>query len=587
MPFLKPEVICASQESRLVVCTSQARIVVETAEVGPLPAGTPIELNSLLADLTDARERSAMLETLSVHQALSDAQLPESWWPSDIAMPLATAVRDVRCGVPVFRVAVFTTDEALWLGADADLNRAALRLFISRFEDVDHRVLYGALAAGANVTIGGDLPPLDALEAILALVDDSQGVASWNLNSLTPTGGANHIADLGEAGRIGVTQVVDNRDVWTGCDERVVISVGVSALPNLAVTATLDFKNLVPGVVGVASKPDLARAKCIAEGIERFASGSVDPTRITVAKAQDLRSWLDPREVFNFTAPQRQRRGLTEFRDDEAGYWIEGRRDRSPIWVAAALVYYPFSDLPPWLPASAVSSSGVAAADSRPEAITRAWLELVERDAFQRVMATGPLDPPDLLVLGEDASKPLVLLLEHLRTYGEVTLLALPTPDHVPTVLARCETDDGIALGMSASKGEEEAAWKAATEALAQADRPYRYEMQPEDVETPGDHAALYRHGHFRKELDWMLRGTPRAISSSTVRVSVPRERVAVVDLTCSFAPRTFVVRVLDPTLIPLTFGYDSEPLGRADLRELWQRRGHDEMQPLLPHPFA
>ena len=47
------------------------------------------------------------------------------------------------------------------------------------------------------------------------------------------------------------------------------------------------------------------------------------------------------------------------------------------------------------------------------------------------------------------------------------------------------------------------------------------------------------------------------------------------------------VVKVLDPALVPLTFGYDADPTGCPAFAQGYLRRGVDFSQPLFPHPFA
>ena len=50
---------------------------------------------------------------------------------------------------------------------------------------------------------------------------------------------------------------------------------------------------------------------------------------------------------------------------------------------------------------------------------------------------------------------------------------------------------------------------------------------------------------------------------------------------------RPFIVtRVLDVNLIPITFGFEREPLGRQDVKLLLAESGRDG-HALMPHPFG
>ena len=68
------------------------------------------------------------------------------------------------------------------------------------------------------------------------------------------------------------------------------------------------------------------------------------------------------------------------------------------------------------------------------------------------------------------------------------------------------------------------------------------------------------------------------------------------VDLTGPATAPFAVVRLLVPGLVPMTFGWDGEPLGMARLgapvdtadgRRLGRRLDLEALGPLLPHPFA
>jgi hypothetical protein len=127
---------------------------------------------------------------------------------------------------------------------------------------------------------------------------------------------------------------------------------------------------------------------------------------------------------------------------------------------------------------------------------------------------------------------------------------------------------------------------RALIEALAQTG----YEpavIDPREVRRPADHAALYSDPVWRQRLDWMLRGTVVDLTAfpGTQWIHLP-------PLAATYSyPTTgmpiHVIRVLDPSLIPLTFGDDADPDGRADLTDLWRRSGRPTSGPLEPHPLG
>jgi hypothetical protein len=106
-------------------------------------------------------------------------------------------------------------------------------------------------------------------------------------------------------------------------------------------------------------------------------------------------------------------------------------------------------------------------------------------------------------------------------------------------------------------------------------------------IRTPDDHAALYNTMKWRRKLDWMING--HITDPAEIRVH-PQNEIGRDACWYEFSPDLpdlHIVRTLDPDLIPLTFGYDSDPAGRDDVRAILQVAGHPEEQPLEPHAFA
>jgi hypothetical protein len=507
-------------------------------------------------------------------------------------IPLADALRLEDNGL-TRGCLIYTADEAFWPGSDPRLARTGFRLFVSRLADIARCAVYAPLAAGRDVCIVGDEPSAAALGNARGAVVDRGEPCVIDLRSGKITGLLRDSSDVwtGRGLRLSVAQRL-REEKWQISPEKSLTCVsGICAFSNLAAmpllgdvtgSAALDFD----AVGGVDGDPRVAEAKCLAEGAERFSAGDVDLGSIRYAPASALPGrWLDPRHVIAYSAAQRRRLGLSEFDAENPEWWVPGQSHDGPVWIPAALIYCPFAALPSWLAPYAVSSSGMAAYPTAPGALRRAWLELVERDAYQRARLTGAVNPPPRLRasgLPDEARYMVAFLARH----AKVTLLLLPSPAEIPVVLVRADTDRGIASGAAAAIDIGQAASKAATEACLQVISPILHEITPESVQTPLDHGALYNMPGWREELDWMLCGTivdPAEVSASPATEPGPRA--------CWYelSPRLsglHVMRVIDPDLIPLTFGYDADPAGREDVRALLRISGHPADQPLKPHAF-
>lgn len=488
---------------------------------------------------------------------------------------------------------IYTADEAFWAGADPGLARLAFRVFVSRPASIDRCAVYAPLAAGRDVCMAGDEPAAPLLERALDVAGGTREPCVIDLESGCVTGRAASVRDLwtDRGGRLGITASRHER-AWTAASGRALTWVsGHTAFPNLAVLPALEDTAAVasldyPRVTGVDEDPALALAKCQAEGAERFAAGDIHPEALHYRAASELDGrWLDPRAIICYSPAQRRRLGLAEFDPDDPGWWVRGQSPGGAIWIPAALVFYPFIRLP-WLAGSAVSSSGMAAYVTADGAIRRAWLELVERDMFQRVRFTGPRHPPARIRRGTLPDRPREIV-EHIAEHAAPDVLILESPAGPPVALVRAASAGSHAIGMAAADSRADAIRKAASEALTQILSPFTHPVAAEAVSTPGDHAALYSSPAWQGRLAWMSEGPLTDFrEASPGKPAQPGPRACWYELP-SGAPGLHVVRVLDPGLIPLTFGYDSDPAGRSDLRGLLRMSGLDDSGPLEPHPFA
>ncbi len=248
------------------------------------------------------------------------------------------------------------------------------------------------------------------------------------------------------------------------------------------------------------------------------------------------------------------------------------------------------------------TSSGVAAYTDEPEAAQRALLELIERDALMwhwvqgvapRRLAEAPLPEPTRDRLAA------------VRAAGWEPVLADLGLDTVPVVLCLLRAPGRLALGLAAARNVADAAAKALGEGLMigrmGAENPLAALADPEAVRSPEDHLALHHHPDHAPAHEFLFAGE----EVDSREIPAPDEPLAELlapvgePLFVAYdapAVRPFrVVRAIVPGLVPVSFGWDQEPLGLARLaapvrtrdgRELGRRLDLREAGPVLPHPF-
>ena len=141
--------------------------------------------------------------------------------------------------------------------------------------------------------------------------------------------------------------------------------------------------------------PRLAEVKCFPEAAEFLVSGAALPADAVHRPATDLAEpWLPPDELISYQADHRARLGVETFDAGEPQWWVPAQRAGRRVWLPAALIVGRVSLQPNWFTGTAVSSSGVAAHPIWQQAIRAAWLEGVERDAFQRRRVLAGVSPP-------------------------------------------------------------------------------------------------------------------------------------------------------------------------------------------------
>jgi ribosomal protein S12 methylthiotransferase accessory factor YcaO len=208
----------------------------------------------------------------------------------------------------------------------------------------------------------------------------------------------------------------------------VILVTAAAAEPMVACEAFADPPAALTWVMGGDLDADTATAHCLAEAAEYLASSGPLPTDAIHAPARELHgAWMSPDSVISYEPAHRERLGVSAFDPYEPQWWLPGRRAGRPVWLPAALLTVPPQPWPSWWHRSPLSSNGVAAHPQAELAAASTWLELVERDAFQRCRALAGTDPPPRV---DPSCLPPTEQAIHsaLRERANVTMLRLDSP---------------------------------------------------------------------------------------------------------------------------------------------------------------
>jgi ribosomal protein S12 methylthiotransferase accessory factor len=549
------------------------------------------------AELPGAR---ALLDRLASEGALREERPGR---PPSRGVPLAEAILGAYRNGAMGTVA-WTAEEALVMpaGLDPRARRRALRAFVSGLDPHPRLAAYSYVARWRTVSAWGDVPDGARLDAYLATAPDPDALHALSLvDGSCESVPVEDLAHLGgeRAHRLGpvVRLRLDRRQIAER--RHLFVCTARYASPNLR----------HPGrrhgfATGTAGSADEAELIARAEAVERYVAGDAGRRPLVRATESELANVVRPGWLFQLNDRQYADSDELERYDPAGSYlWTPASAlDGSRRWLVAETVFYPFDDpdrgkrLPP------ASSSGVAAHSSWSEARERAFAELVERDAFmwtwvQRVARERI----------EKATLPTELLdrVREVEESGyEIELVNL-TLDTKPIVLCALHNDGHLSIGAACHEDPARAAAKCLQEAGAVLWLPRhrsREAIEVRDVRTPRDHLQLHEHGDLLEHDRFLfsspdsidireIKGRPGPIESAIAGIGEP----ILVDLT-SPASRPFsVVRALVPNMIPISFGFDREPLGTRRLAEpkttvdghrVGRTLALDDAGPILPHPF-
>lgn len=330
----------------------------------------------------------------------------------------------------------------------------------------------------------------------------------------------------------------------------------------------------------------LAGLKAVAEAVERHACECLPGTAVEAA-ATALPSWVDPGTLVRYEDAQHGAYGFpfVRFSPSEPRWWLPAMQADgagSTFVLAECACLAPAFDIAYRARrVTSATTSGCATGGSVEEALERATLELVERDAFMRhwLMQT----PGFALQSLPGWARERLAALENAGCRAGIQWLALGAQ---PVLLAWAQhealafTAVGSACGFDAEPALAAALSELETMALARLEGVPGVAITPQQVQSPADHGALYATQEHFRDADALLntcesRGFAQFSAALPARGSqlyaALRERghsVFWVDLTVPEAASLVhgmplhTVRALAPGLVPLAFGYGRQPLG-------------------------
>jgi len=362
----------------------------------------------------------------------------------------------------------------------------------------------------------------------------------------------------------------------------------------------------------------VAHDKAVAEAWERRAWR--EPQGVVTARYADLPRAMNPKELAEYKDWQYQASYFPFQRFDrlEIRHWVElegfdpADETTSGAWVPAEFVFNPKAlpylqgATPPL--AGASTSSGMAAFPTLAGAMERGLLEIIERDAFMVLWlthrATTEIDRASL-------PQTLRTRVDALKEAGVRVAFRDISLDSVPVILAfgQCVHKHFTAVTTAAAFSAERAADHALTELEASVSAALLQDdglptPTPESVMSPEDHGCLYAQRRYFRRADWLA--APGEKSSLT---EVERNRPRLVDrLTAALNERGYwiysrdfvngeaslqqgrtpllIVGVLVPGLIPMSFGYGTEPAAMPRLDRFGGMWRPNRRQASFPHPF-
>ncbi len=377
------------------------------------------------------------------------------------------------------------------------------------------------------------------------------------------------------------------------------------------------YGNTGSGIWSSAQSSDfsVARDKLISEIAEWGAwSNSVDrPT--FVGDSGSISKYIHPDSVVSYHDSQYTDDSfkLTRFDTKSVYEWVEGRNVISDgkVFFLADNVLYPYT--PKHARHSFATSSGCAAHTNRSDAIKHAVYELVERDAFM-IYWLNKLDCPSIQI--ESLPKDILPRIRLIQSFGYNIVLKYICMGISPVVMVAVQDSLGnyVTMGLSASNNLFDMVYSAISEVEIALMHIFGLDkvntsIEPNEVVSLTQHEELHRQGKYRDQTDFIFDQSSKSLLyrdliAQCEDISDIIQSVVNNDLTVYIVDATewnldillpdhrYIVRAIVPGLIPLSFGFNLEPLGMCRIYDvpcsLGYRKNKTPFEELnrFPHPF-
>ena len=358
---------------------------------------------------------------------------------------------------------------------------------------------------------------------------------------------------------------------------------------------------------GRDSSPKVALIKATSEAKEWAACGSIPD--LIKASYVELESVVDPRSILKFHPAQYLTRGFP-FKpfDKKRRYAWTTMRDymtNDQKCVLADHVYFPYFPETPYYCFS--NSSGCAAHPSEQVAVETATLELIERDSFMIAYLSGVTLPT---IREKTLPTSIKKRIADLRSVGFEVWIKDHTFDLAPVVMVFVQNESlGYTKCASCSSFDTEdaishALMEVEASVLSRLQNGRPATIKPYEVGNPLDHGRLYADRRYYRKADFLVLGG-MLTDFQKVGMRAARSWSVLLDrlsegglqlLTISLGNEAggndglHIVRSIVPGLVPMTFGYQQEPLGMERIYTVSEKFGGRKLSygqlPKIPHPF-
>lgn len=364
---------------------------------------------------------------------------------------------------------------------------------------------------------------------------------------------------------------------------------------------------------GRAYTKELATIKARAEAIEWYSAGVTSHHKITEATFLELDHAIHPHEIVQYSPRQVPQSDLGHFDESCVYQWIEVKNEetKEQKFVLTDFVFFPYH--PPGRKKYFQATSSGCAAHSKYEiALESAVLELVEREA---IMVTWFNELSRTHIAIDSLPKHLQERIGTLKELGFGVDLLDITYDLAPVVMAVVINDNNAFMTCGAASGWDigEIVDKALMEAESSVYTHFRFGASPV-ILTENEVSDVPHHGAYYEDVARLERASFLVSSDTKVYIDQVREKAPTrnfsqlcmklreknldlysIDLTPPEVNDKMglrIIRVIIPGIVPITFGYNTEPKGMARLRLLpviskllLKKKEEDELNS-FPHPF-